>query len=735
VLIQYGLGVDLGTTHTAAAVLIDGRVEVVHLGRARSEIPSLVFVTPDGDVLVGEAAERAGLVEPARLAVGLKRRMGDPVPILLGGAPFGVGALTARLLRYVVDKVAALQGGPPAAISVTHPASWGPYRRELLEETVALADVGPAQLLTEPVAAALQHAASRPFAPGEIVALYDLGGGGFDAAVLRRDDEGFAMLGEPEGIDRLGGVDFDEAVFAHVIAGLGSKIEGMDLGDPEVVIALARLRRDCVEAKEALSFDTEVTIPVTLPRLHANVRLDRSQLEALIAPSLESTVAVMDRALRSAGVSPLELSAVLLVGGSSRIPLVTQLLSTAFQRPVVADPHPEHSIAMGAALATGPVLPGPATRTPPGYAGSVTAGDSAWAAQESRHVGVLDHDVQFTVYRPGRLHAGTWHSILFYAHKSDPIMDPVRGTVDPLREVEDRATAHFHGDDVRASTVDARQPLVYGASLRIVPHLPGLRCDPTVAEIVWSEPVHEAHFRVLAPAELAGRIVRGWVRVWCGPFMIGELRVAMDVQSTVVHMKPRDLITEPIARYRKIFPSYSHRDEAIVAQFAMAARVIGDQYLQDVIMLRSGENWNSRLLRLIEEADVFQLFWSSNSMRSPHCRLEWENALALGRPMFVRPVYWEDPLPAAPDLDLPPAALRRLHFTRIPTGLRFGVEASIPPKSIPPTEDDATTRRASDYYPESLRSESRLRSLLGVAALAAIVALLILIVLHILGVY
>ena len=98
--------------------------------------------------------------------------------------------------------------------------------------------------------------------------------------------------------------------------------------------------------------------------------------------------------------------------------------------------------------------------------------------------------------------------------------------------------------------------------------------------------------------------------------------------------------------------------------FAEVVRALGDEYLQDVLTLRSGERWQARLPELIEEADVFQLFWSSNSMRSPYCREEWEHALALRRPLFVRPVYWEDPMPQDPTLGLPPVALRDLHFIK-----------------------------------------------------------------------
>ena len=369
----YGLGVDLGTTHTAAAVRVDGRVEAVQLGSRRPEIPSLVFVLPDGGVLVGEPAERRGAAEPERLAREFKRRIGDPVPLLVGGAPYPAHALTARLLRQVFDIVAGQYDGPPSAVTVTHPANWGPFKRELLEQAVHLADVGEVAYRTEPEAAAINFAAGERVRPGETVAVYDLGGGTFDAAVLRKTDTGFALLGRPEGIEQLGGIDFDEAVFGHVVATLGSAVEELDPEDEEATAALARLRRECTEAKEALTFDTEVMIQVALPGLHTRVRLNRSEFEAMIGPALSETVAATGRALRSAGVSADDLRSIVLAGGSSRIPLVSQLLGAEFGRPVTLDPHPEHSIALGAAATTGPVTQPRPEPTATAAAGPATA--------------------------------------------------------------------------------------------------------------------------------------------------------------------------------------------------------------------------------------------------------------------------------------------------------------------------------------------------------------------------
>ena len=344
----YGLGIDCGTTHTAAAITHDGSVEVLRLGSRRAELPSLVFVPADGPVLVGDAAARRGETDPGRLTREFKRRIGDPVPILAGGAPFSAHALTARMLEHVLRAAVAGQGSPPSAVVLTCPANWGPYKRDLLMQAARLADLPPVTLRTEPEAAVIEYAAGSRVAEGDVIAVYDLGGGTFDAAVLRRTAGSFEVLGQPEGIEQLGGMDFDEAVFEHVVSKLpADTLSAAD--DPATMAALARLRRDCVEAKEALSDDTEVLIPVALPQMHTRIRLTRSEFEAMIRPALTETVGATRRALRSAGVSADEVTSFLLSGGSSRIPLVSQLLSTEFRRPVVLDPHPEHSIALGAA--------------------------------------------------------------------------------------------------------------------------------------------------------------------------------------------------------------------------------------------------------------------------------------------------------------------------------------------------------------------------------------------------
>jgi actin-like ATPase involved in cell morphogenesis len=367
----YELGIDLGTTYSAAAVHRDGRVFAVILGNRAPSVPSVVLLREDGDLLTGEAASRRAATEPGRVAREFKRRLGDPTPLILGSTPYSAESLTAKLLRWIIDTVTAREGEAPRSIALTHPANWGAYKRDLLLQAIRLAGLDGALLLTEPEAAAIHYASQERVEPGTLVAVYDLGGGTFDAAVLRkRGDDAFEILGQPEGIERLGGIDFDEAVFRYVVDAAGDPLQSLDVGDANTHAALVRLREECVEAKEALSSDTEVTIPVVLPNLQTEVRLTRRELEAMVRPTLNDTIDSLRRALRSADVEASELDKVLLVGGSSRIPIVAQMVSAELDRPVAVDADPKFAVASGAALAAARALassaaPAPAPAPPP----------------------------------------------------------------------------------------------------------------------------------------------------------------------------------------------------------------------------------------------------------------------------------------------------------------------------------------------------------------------------------
>jgi molecular chaperone DnaK len=354
-MMTYQLGIDVGTTRTAAAIGRPGGgpIEVVDLGDRASAVPSVLHLGDDGTVLVGDAAERRAVSSPDHVVREFKRRIGDPTPVVVAGRAWAPEDLSAILVRWVVDRVSEREGAPPSRVAVTHPASWGAHKKERLAAALAAHGLSVA-FLPEPQAAAMHYAAGERVEPGSTIAVYDLGGGTFDAAVVHKGTHGFGPLGRPEGIERLGGIDFDEIVFQHVLAGLPEAFRGLDEADPAVLSAVAAVRRECVEAKEALSSDTEVSVPVLTPAGQGSVRLHRSEFEAMIRPAVDETVSALRRAVASAGCTPAQLAAVLLVGGSSRIPLVGQLVSEQLGRPVAVDADPKHAIAKGAATALRP---------------------------------------------------------------------------------------------------------------------------------------------------------------------------------------------------------------------------------------------------------------------------------------------------------------------------------------------------------------------------------------------
>ena len=302
---SYVVGIDLGTTSTVAAVCRPGgTAQVVPLEGAAGAVPSAVYLGADGTFLVGEAAQRRALSDPGHVVRDLTRRVGDATPVLVGRRPVSPDELAARFLARLVDDVARREGGVAARVAVTHPAGWGPHRMGALHAALAEQGLGSAMLVPEPVAAATGYAAGARVEPGATVGIYDLGGGRCDATVLRRERDGFVVVGAPEGVEQFGGADLDEVVLAHVRDALGPAWEALDPTDPDVLAAVADLRREATAAKEALSQDTEVLMPVALPGSRTQVRLGRAEFEEMIRPALTETVEAVRRALDGAGDEP-----------------------------------------------------------------------------------------------------------------------------------------------------------------------------------------------------------------------------------------------------------------------------------------------------------------------------------------------------------------------------------------------------------------------------------------------
>jgi YVTN family beta-propeller protein len=367
--VTYALGIDIGTTYSAAAVWRDGRAETVPFGDRANVVPSVVLLREDGTLVVGDAAVRRAVSESRRVAREFKRRIGDRVPVMLGDQRFEAQQLLAAMVRWIAERVREREGAAPDHVTLTCPANWGEYRRGLLEEAARDAGLANAELVVEPVAAAIHYASQERIEAGAYIGVYDLGGGTFDATVLRKTDGGFEVYGTPMGDDRLGGIDFDQAVLSRVAAVLGDRWAQLDLTDRDTLRAVAQVRDSAVEAKEALSTDVEAVIPVILPGITEEVRLTRAEFEAAIRLPLQRTVDVFRQTVMASGLELSQLHRVLLIGGSSRIPLVSDLLTQQLDVPVAVDAHPKYAVCLGAAVAagarlSGAALPGDAPTSP-----------------------------------------------------------------------------------------------------------------------------------------------------------------------------------------------------------------------------------------------------------------------------------------------------------------------------------------------------------------------------------
>ncbi|MBP2331050.1 actin-like ATPase involved in cell morphogenesis [Kibdelosporangium banguiense] len=347
------LSVDLGTSNTVAVLSAHGRPPRVIEVDGSATMPSAVFAGEDGNLLVGRDAERRARLDPSRFEPNPKRRV-DEGTLLLGDTVVPVtDALAAVLARVGEETQRQLGGAKPDEIRLTHPAQWGATRRNVLMAAARLAGLGSNLVLVpEPVAAAA-HFASIPgqsLVPGKALAVYDLGAGTFDIAVVGATQNGFNVLAE-DGLPDLGGLDVDQALLEHV----GREVSHRDPGRwqrllrPETTAdrrAQRSLREDVKAAKEALSRHPQTEVP--MPEPFDDVLVTRAELEALVRPNLLRSVELLAATIRSAGMTPDRLLGIYLVGGSSRMPLVATLIAEQLRVVPTSLDQPETAVALGA---------------------------------------------------------------------------------------------------------------------------------------------------------------------------------------------------------------------------------------------------------------------------------------------------------------------------------------------------------------------------------------------------
>jgi hypothetical protein len=348
------LGVDFGTSNTAAVLRTpDGR-RLPMLFDGSPLLPSAVFAGEDGRIAVGRDALHLARTAPECFEPAPKRCI-DDVRVLLGGREHAVADLIAAVLARVLSEARRTLDGVTPAVTVTHPASWGPTRRETLAAAARRAGAPSADLLPEPVAAArfLTRLHGTAVEPGTAIVVYDFGAGTFDATVLVHRDGRFDVAAA-EGLNDTGGRDIDEALLRHLADVYAARDPGtwQRLERPATPAdrrARWTLLDDVRTAKEMLSRASSTLVHV--PLFDDQLLLTRDQLERLAAPIVDRTVAATKSALWAAGPAASRVGALFLVGGSSRLPLATTALHRAIAVAPTTLERPETVVAEGATTA------------------------------------------------------------------------------------------------------------------------------------------------------------------------------------------------------------------------------------------------------------------------------------------------------------------------------------------------------------------------------------------------
>jgi len=360
------IGIDLGTTNSLVAYLDErtGLPRVIPDAEGRLLLPSVVGITPDG-VLVGEAARRQIVRRPADTIFSVKRLMGrgyDDVRDELAYLPFqvrpGDGVLTlvaggreltppevsAIVLRSLRERAERHFGEPIDRAVVTVPAYFNDSQRQATRDAGRIAGLDVVRIVNEPTAAALAYGLER--LQEGLIAVYDLGGGTFDVSILRVKDGVFEVLAT-NGDTHLGGDDFDRALVTWFLEDIRGR-HGADLAlDPE---ALQELRLGAEAAKIRLSSEPATRLTIPFADFTYRREIGRADLEAVIAPLVERTLGPCRRALADAGVAAADLDEVVLVGGSTRVPLVRRRVETTFGRTPHSHLNPDEVVALGAAV-------------------------------------------------------------------------------------------------------------------------------------------------------------------------------------------------------------------------------------------------------------------------------------------------------------------------------------------------------------------------------------------------
>ena len=347
------IGIDLGTTNSCVAAMEGGDAAVIANAEGNRTTPSVVAFSKDGERMVGQVAKRQAITNPDRTVMSVKREMGSDFKVDIDGKKYTPQEISAMILQKLKSDAEAYLGQTVTEAVITVPAYFTDAQRQATKDAGKIAGLDVKRIINEPTAAALAYGVDKENA--QKIMVYDLGGGTFDVSILDIDDGVIEVLATA-GNNRLGGDDFDKCVMDWMVAEF-KKTEGVDLSGDRV--AMQRLKEAAEKAKIELSGVTStninlpyITADATGPK-HLDLTLSRAKFDQLTAHLVEATSGPVKQAMSDAGLTGNEINKVLMVGGSSRIPAVQDMVKKLTGKEGFKGINPDECVAMGAALQGG----------------------------------------------------------------------------------------------------------------------------------------------------------------------------------------------------------------------------------------------------------------------------------------------------------------------------------------------------------------------------------------------
>ena len=348
------IGIDLGTTNSAVAVMEGGEPTIIANVEGNRTTPSVVAFTKNGERLVGETAKRQAITNAGRTITSIKREMGTDYKVKIDDKEYSPEEISAMILQKIKSDVESYLGETVSEAVITVPAYFTDSQRQATKDAGKIAGLDVKRIINEPTAAALAYGMDKDTEQHKIM-VFDLGGGTFDVSILEIGDGVFEVL-STRGNNRLGGDDFDEVLMNYMISEF-KKENGIDLSKD--VTAMQRLKDAAEKAKKELS--TTMTTNVNLPFItavdgapvHLNMDIKRAKFEELASDLIDKTLVPVREALSDAGLTASEIDKVLLVGGSTRIPAVQDAVKKLIGKDPQKDINPDECVAIGAAIQGG----------------------------------------------------------------------------------------------------------------------------------------------------------------------------------------------------------------------------------------------------------------------------------------------------------------------------------------------------------------------------------------------